>query len=64
MPHYRPTHGTVRMRHRTQSFEIKIQSKATSSLFPSEMIANLETALSTVHQNNDHTIKLNFMDNL
>ena len=57
-----PTHGTVKMRHRTQSHEIKIQSKATSSLFPSEMIVNLETTLSTAHQNNVQTIKLFFMD--
>ena len=31
------------------------KSKATGSLFPSEMIAKLETALSTAQQNNDHT---------
>ena len=32
-------------------------SKTTSSLFPSEMMAKLETTLSTTKQNNDHTIK-------
>ena len=34
------------------------ESKATSSLFPSEMIAKLETTLSTAKQNRDHEINM------